>query len=225
MLAAGRALSNVARLGGGNLLNLPFADASFEAVIMFFGAIQHIPGRAYREQALKEMGRVVPSGGRLIVGLDNLAPALNCYLYWFKEKLRPAAWPATLPKTADLTAADSTLWGRQTRRVNPLVWHTRGLARTLRWRSWPGLIDLIRRVNPLDQTEPGDTEVAQFSLQSTPGRIYYHLYQAGELIQDANQAGWRLLGYHSGAELSEDRVYPAHIRSQDKQLFFGFKKA
>jgi hypothetical protein len=146
---------------------------------------------------------------------------LSCYFYWLTKKLRPAA-PAAI--TA-LTGADSTLWSRQTRRVNPLVWHTQGLARTLRWRSWPALVDLIRRVNPLDQAEPGDTAVAQFSLQATPGRIYYHLYRVDELIQDASRGGWRLLGYHSGAELTDDQVYPAHIRSQDKQLFFGFEKA
>jgi ubiquinone/menaquinone biosynthesis C-methylase UbiE len=221
ILAAGRAISGVARLGGANLLNLPFADGSFEAVVMFFGAIQHIPGRAKRQQAMAEMGRVVSPAGRLIVGLDNLAPAWRCYLYWLTEKFRPAA----SPQTRNLTAADSTLWSRQTRRVNPLVWHTRGLARTLRWRSWPGLVDLIRRVNPLDQAEPGDTAVAQFSLPATPGRIYYHLYQADELIQDARRGGWHLLGYHCGAELTEERVYPAHVRSQDKQLFFGFEKA
>jgi hypothetical protein len=224
MLAAGRDLSRLARLGGANLLNLPFADGSFQAVIMFFGPIQHIPGRANRQQAMAEMGRVASPGGRLVVGLDNLAPAWRCYVYWLRERLRPARRPAARPQPTNLTAADSTLWSRQTRRVNPLVWHTRGLARTLRWRSWPGLVDLIRRVNPLDQTEQGDTTVAQFSLQATPGRIYYHLYRADELIQDAGQGGWRLLGYHSGSELSEGRVYPAHIRNLDKQLFFGFEK-
>ena len=220
MLAAGRALSDVARLGAANLLNLPFATGSFDAVIMFFGPIQHISGRANRQQALAEMGRVVSTGGRLIVGLDNLAPALRCYLYWLTQKLRPAARPPVRP----LTAADTTLLSRQTRRVNPLVWHARGLARTLRWRSWPGLVDLLRRGNPLDQAELGDTAVAQFSLQATPGRIYYHLYRADELIQDAGQGGWRLLGYHGGSELNEGQVYPAYVRSQDKQLFFGFEK-
>jgi ubiquinone/menaquinone biosynthesis C-methylase UbiE len=225
MLAAGRTLSGLARLGGANLLNLPFANSSFQAVIMFFGPIQHIPERANRQQAMTEMGRMVSPGGRLIVGLDNLAPALRCYFYWLRERLRPTRRSPTLPQTTSLTAADSTLWSRRTRQVNPLIWHTRGLARSLRWRTWPGLIDLIRRANPFDPAEPGDTAVAQFSLQTTPGRTYYHLYRADELIQDAGRGGWHLLGYHSGAELSEDRVYPAHIRNRDKQLFFGFEKA
>jgi len=220
MLAAGRSLSGTARMGGANLLNLPFAGGSFDVIIMFFGAIQHIPGRAGRRRAMAEMSRVAPAGGRLIVGLDNLAPALNCYLYWLKERLRPGKRSATAPHTV----ADSALWSRRTRRVNPLVWHMRGLARTLRWRTWPRLVDLGRQVNPFDQTEPGDTRVAQFSLQSTPGRIYYHLYRPEELIEDAAEADWRLLGYHSGTELSGGRVYPVRIRNQDKQLFFAFKK-
>jgi hypothetical protein len=104
-----------------------------------------------------------------------------------------------------------------------LVWHLRGLARTLRWRTWPGLVDVVRRLSP-NGTEPGDIRVAQFALPPTPGRIYYHLYQAGELLEDAAGAGWRLLGHHSGTELNEDRVYPTLIRREDKQQFFAFEK-
>jgi hypothetical protein len=72
--------------------------------------------------------------------------------------------------------------------------------------------------------EPGDTEVAQFAIPVTPGRIYYHLYRAEALIEDATQAGLHLLGYHSGTELNENRVYPAAIRRRDKQLFFAFER-
>jgi demethylmenaquinone methyltransferase/2-methoxy-6-polyprenyl-1,4-benzoquinol methylase len=71
MLKAGRTLSPPARLGGANLLNLPFAGGSFEAGLMFFGALQHIRGQGNRQQALTEMARVTQSGGVLILGLDN----------------------------------------------------------------------------------------------------------------------------------------------------------
>ncbi len=220
MLQAGRALAADAPFGAANLLNLPFATGSFEAILMFFGALQHIQGRARRCQALAEMARVTRPGGRLIVGLDNLAPALTCYLYWLAKKIRPGSPSAK----AAPSQAEATLWGRETRRVHPLVWHARGVARTLRWRTWPACIDVTRRFAS-NGLEPGDTQVAQFSLQATPGKIFYHVYRAGEFIEEAAGAGWRLLGYHSGTELNEARVYPPAVQQADKQLFFAFEKS
>jgi ubiquinone/menaquinone biosynthesis C-methylase UbiE len=221
MLQAGRSLSAEARFSGANLLNLPFANGAFEAVFMFFGALQHISGRNNRRQAMAEMARVVQPNGRLILGLDNLAPALSCYFYWLKEKLRASKRPQVVP----VSAADATLWSREARRAQPLVWHARGLARTLRWRTWPGLVDLTRQIMPISNgVEPGDMQVAQFSLHSTPGRVYYHVYRADKLIEDAASAGWRLLGHHSGTELNEDQTYPPTIRAQDKQQLFAFEK-
>lgn len=219
MLKAGRSLSAEARFNGANLLNLPFSEAAFEAVVMFFGALQHIPGQAQRRQAIAEMARVTKPAGRLIVGLDNLAPALSCYFFWLAQKIVSGSPNAK----ATLSTADATLWSRETRRVNPLVWHARGVARTLRWRTWPSLVDWKRQLFP-DGLEPGDTQVAQFSLQATPGQIYYHVYRAAEFIKDATVAGWHLLDYHSGTELNEDRIYPLAVRRADKQLFFAFEK-
>jgi len=222
MLAAGRRLSAHMPLSGANLLALPFAGRAFEATLMFFGALQHIPGRHNRRRAMAEMARVTRPQGRLIIGLDNLAPAMVCYVYWLAAKLKPST---SKEGRAAATQADATLWSRQRRRVNPLLWHARGLARSLRWRTWPGLVDRVRQLRPWPGlVEPGDTQVAQFSLQATPGRIYYHIYRTSELVEDAAGAGWRLLGHHSGSELSEDRIYPPLIRQQDKQQFFAFER-
>lgn len=222
MLLAGRRLSAGARLAAANVLALPVAGDSFAAAFMFFGALQHVPGRDNRRRALAEMARAVRPGGHLVLGLDNLAPALSCYAYWFKEKLFPSSPPPARTGLEPSTAADATLWQRQ---APPLIWHARGLARTLRWRTWAGLVDLARRLRPrAGGPEPGDALVAQFSLRTTPGRIYYHLYRPAELVEDAAAAGWRPLGMHSGRELNEGRVYPPAIRGQDKQLFFAFEK-
>ncbi|MBE7553510.1 MAG: class I SAM-dependent methyltransferase [Anaerolineales bacterium] len=223
MLLAGRALSAEAQFSAANLLALPFANNAFTAVFMFFGALQHIPGRARRRQAMAELARVTQPGGRLILGLDNLAPALSCYVYWLLEKVCRPARASGSNHARQPSAADATLWSRETRRVHPLVWHARGLARTLRWRTWPGWVDLARQFYP-NGAEPGDAQVAQFSLQSTPGLVYYHLYRADEVAADAANAGWRLLGHHSGTELNENRLYPSYIRRQDKQQFFAFEK-
>ena len=221
MLRAGRSLSAAARFAGANILALPFPNDTFQASLMFFGALQHIPGRDRRRQALAELARVTCPRGRLVAGLDNLAPALVCYAYWLGRRALPTAGPPAAGSRR--TAADTALWSRQARRTHPLVWHARGLARSLRWRAWPGLLDLARRVAP-GSAQPGDIQVAQFSLLTTPGRIYYHIYRADELVEEAEAAGWRLLGHHSGAELSEGRVYPSPVRRGDKQQFFAFEK-
>jgi ubiquinone/menaquinone biosynthesis C-methylase UbiE len=221
MLRAGKELSTDLQVSGANLLALPFAGGTFTAALMLFGALQHIAGRSNRQRALAEMARVVQPGGHLILGLDNLAPGLICYFYWLIRKLlgRSAGPPAA--PSESVATADATLWQRKT---HPLLWHWRGVARTLRWRTWPGLVDLARRVFPsANGPELGDTQVAQFSQPVTPGLVYYHIYRAAELIEDAASAGWRLQGYHAGRELSEGSVYPSSIRGQDKQLFFAFQ--
>lgn len=66
--------------------------------------------------------------------------------------------------------------------------------------------------------------MAQFAISPTPGRIYYHLYQPKESIEDAAKAGWHLLGHHSGSELDEGQEYPVFIRGLDKQQLFAFEK-
>lgn len=222
MLQAGRTLSADARLGNADILMLPFADATFGGVLMFFGALQHVPGRRQRGRVLAELARVAQPGGRLVLGLDNLAPALICYTYWFGRKLLPAVRRPDDGSQAG-SAADVALWSRESRQVHPLLWHARGLSRTFRWRTWPGLVDLVRQVVP-GSAEPGDLRVAQFSLQATPGRTYYHLYRPAELIADAAAANWRLLGHFGGTELGEGRPYPPLIRQADKQQFFAFEK-
>jgi SAM-dependent methyltransferase len=246
MLAAGRSLSHRMALAGANLLDLPLADKSFDGLLMFFGALQHLPGRTARRRALAEMSRVARPGGRLILGLDNIAPSLVCYAYWLARSVQRVIDPDTLGKRLNVdgrgsnlkkedesatsrddprpisSSADATLWNRETRRMNLLAWHGRGLVRTLRWRTWPGLVDVLRSILPTGP-EPGDVQVAQFALPATPGRIFYHLYRPAELMEEAVTAGWRLLGYHSGAELNEGRVYPNRVRALDKQLFFAFE--
>lgn len=221
MLQAGRALAPGIRLAGADILALPFAPGLFAGALMLFGALQHVPGRTRRRQALAELARITRPGGRLVVGLDNLAPTLACYTYWLSRRL--FLFPRRTGPAQAATSADTTLWGREARRVYPLLWHARGLARTLRWRTWPGLVDLARWVVP-GNTEPGDRQVAQFSLAATPGRIYYHVYRPAEFIDDATGAGWRLLGHYCAAELNEGRPYPTLARQGDKQQFFAFEK-
>ena len=230
MLSAGRGLAANAQFSAANLLNLPFTNRSFSAAFMFFGALQHIQGHNERRQALAELGRIVEPEGILILGLDNLAPTLSMYFYWLKQKFRLS--PKTngshflelehqIVKPLFRERADKVLWQRRT---NPIVWHYRGVLRALRWRTWPGMVDRYRSLyGPTGGLQTGDVNVAQFSQPATPGQIYYHIYQAGEMIDDATTTGWQLLGWHCGSELAAGEVYPARIRAMDKQLFFAFR--
>ena len=102
-------------------------------------------------------------------------------------------------------------------------WHARGIARTLRWRTWNGLIDVGRRAR-LARGEAGDTEIDQVSLTPTRGLVYYHIYRHAELVEDAAIGGFALVGYHSGRELSEGRSFVPRVRQLDKQVLYAFRR-
>ena len=226
MLSAGLQQTPESRLGSGNIMALPFADDTFDAVLMFFGALQHVRGRRNRQRSISEMRRVVRSGGRVIMGLDNIAPGLPCYAYWLQRKWRNRTRSVPGNGSAQSTAADSLLWEPRT---HPLLWHSRGLYRTLRWRTWPALVDLVLGTAPLvglsaNDKDPGDVQLAQFSVPPTQHTVFYHVYRAHELIDDAKAAGLSLVAFHCGAGLNDGEIYPEQVRGQDKQLLFAFQK-
>ena len=104
-----------------------------------------------------------------------------------------------------------------------MTWHARGLARTLRWRTWNGALDLGRALRGAE-AEIGDTAIEQVSLTPTPGAVYYHIYRHQELVTDAALAGLNMLGYYSGRELSEDQTFTPRVRQLDKQVLYAFQR-
>src|SRR5262249_10991942 len=125
-----------------DLRTLPFAPASYDLALIFIAAIQHIPKRTARQNALKEVARVLRPGGVLILALDNLAPALTCYVWWGWRKITSGGRPAVANHHAPADA-DAHLESRRNG-ASGLTWHARGLARTLRWRTWNGALDVGR---------------------------------------------------------------------------------
>lgn len=72
----------------GDLMRLPFADASFDSVICV-SVLEHLTDDRQRATALRELGRVLRPGGRAVVTLDvNLdGSALNIYRFDHPETL------------------------------------------------------------------------------------------------------------------------------------------
>jgi ubiquinone/menaquinone biosynthesis C-methylase UbiE len=239
---------------------IPCASDSYDVVLVLIAALQHIQGRAARQAALAEIARVLRPNGVLILALDNIAPALTCYMWWgwrrlramsrkvptevFKEFTRavthqdrikigqrqvlprsPVPDPRSpLPEESLRrdTAADDLLSSRR-HQVSGWRWHARGLGRTLRWRTWPGLLDAARKARIIRGTV-GDTFITQVSLEPTPGYVYYHIYTHQELVADAVAGGLVLKGYHSGRELNEAREFWPRVRQLDKQVFYAFQR-
>jgi ubiquinone/menaquinone biosynthesis C-methylase UbiE len=211
------------RLMQADIRSIPCADDRYDVALIFIAALQHIPARPNRRKVLGEVARILRSGGVLILALDNLAPALTCYLWWAWRKARSISGRSHNGHSIDRTSADDLLESRRMNR-SAMSWHARGIARTLRWRTWNGLIDAARQVR-LVRGEIGDTAIDQVSLTPTQGMVYYHLYGHAELIEDAASAGLTLLGYHDGRELNEGQEFAPRVRQLDKQVLYAFRRA
>jgi SAM-dependent methyltransferase len=213
---------------------LPVAAGTYDIALIFIAALQHVARRALRQDALRQVASALRTGGVLILALDNIAPALECYIQWGADKLRsitsdgrrqavvesPGS-PRHLP-SATTSPADAVLVSNQSR-MGRWMWHARGLIRTLRWRTWEGVRDAGRQLRIVNG-EPGDTQIYQVAMPPTAGAVYYHLYRHAELAADAKIAGLRLLGYHSGNELAQDRSFSETARRLDKQVMYAFGK-
>ena len=213
----------------GDLRELPFRDGSFDIALVFIAALQHVQGRAQRQNAFWQMARILREGGVLLIALDNVAPALSCYASWaaqkvLNRKIRPAANEAVSHRQSEVShaSADKVLTANRSR-MSAIGWRARGLARTLRWRTWEGVRDAGRRLHVVGG-ETGDTFIEQVSMPPTTGRVYYHLYRHAELLADAHVAGLRLLGYHSANELAEHKTFGRLARRLDKQVLYAFSR-
>lgn len=206
----------------GDARQIPLQSASFDVVLVLVAALQHIAGRRARQGAFADIGRTLQPGGKLILALDNVAPALTCYAWWgWRRLVRQRPDSESLPPTPHTSADNLLESGRG--HTPAILWHARGLRRTLRWRTWTAVLDLLRRVH-LVGGEPGDTRINQVSLRPTPGDVYYHIYEHDELVADAAAGGLTLLGYHSGRELAEGRAFAPRVRQLDKQVFYAFER-
>jgi predicted SAM-dependent methyltransferase len=73
-----------------SVLNLPFADGSFDACTML-EVIEHMGGPEQR-QALKEVRRVLDREGQFIISTPNLLHGLFRVVWWFWERTAGRQW-------------------------------------------------------------------------------------------------------------------------------------
>lgn len=206
----------------GDMTAIPCSSASFDVVTVFIAALQHVPGRSRRRRAFAHIARVLRPGGTLILALDNVAPALSCYAWWSWQRVFGASARTAGNGHDAATGADRALNSRR-HQMSAAGWHARGLARTLRWRTWNGFLGMLRQVR-VWPGERGDTVVDQVSATPTPGKVYYHIYEHDELLADAASGGLELIAYHSGRELSEARLFRPRVRQLDKQVLYAFRR-
>jgi SAM-dependent methyltransferase len=209
--------------------DLPFRDGSFDIALVFIAALQHVKRRTQRQDAFRQMARILREGGVLIIALDNIAPALSCYASWaaqkiLKRQIRPATSVVFSQPQSEVShdSADEVLTSNRSR-MSAVGWRALGLARTLRWRTWEGVRDVGRRLQMVSG-ETGDTFIEQVSMPPTDGHVYYHLYRHAELLADAHVAGLYLLGYHSGNELAVNKTFGETARRLDKQVLYAFSR-
>lgn len=129
-----------------NARALSCSDASYDLALIFISATQHVPTRVMRQHVFAEIARVLRPGGVLILALDNLAPALTCYVWWsWKRLTAPRVSANGRAGKGKGSSADALLESRR-KGTRAWLWHARGLARTLRWRTWNGAVDIARAV-------------------------------------------------------------------------------
>ncbi|MDK1028231.1 MAG: class I SAM-dependent methyltransferase [Anaerolineae bacterium] len=217
-----------------DMRDLPYSSQHYDLALIFIAALQHIPNRDERQHVFAEIARALKPEGVLLLALDNLAPALWCYWFWgwqklistiksYKQKNKTSQFSALLEGARKGSTQADLLLSSQRGGMNSIAWHFRGVARTLRWRTWNHLIDLGRKLH-LIRGEVGDTKVNQVSLKATAGKIFYHIYQHDELVADARAAGLELLGFHSSEELRTTQEFPSYIRKREKQVMYAFRR-
>ena len=141
---------------------LPLRSGVATLALVFIAGLQHIATTEGRRQALAEAGRVLRPDGVLVLGVDNLAPALACYGWWVVRSPRPGR---AHPQNA--TAGDAAIAAGRTGQSG-LGWHSRGVLRSFRWRTVGAAIDTARRLH-LAPGDRGDTVITQVSPRRHPG--------------------------------------------------------
>ena len=199
-----------------NMLSLPLPAQSFRCVLCLYATIQHVPGQSRRQQAFREMARVMQPEGVLIAGIDNLAPALRCYAWWIQRKLlRQERVPLGISQQTD---RENTAVSPPSSSTN----HLTGIAHSLQWRTTQPFINLSHRMRT-QKLETGDRFIDRVSSSSTSGHIRYHVYQHQTLLADAAQAGFVLDAYISNREVAENQQFPETIRQREHQILYAFR--
>lgn len=236
----------------GDAVHLPYRDASFAHVLMISQTIQHIPQRQRRQQALREMYRVVKPGGCCLLSAFN-QPISFWYLFLLgrqQQSLFHAQKPVTTPffntlpswvPRSDAANWASRLLGRIIRKIYwelypPIRSYAEPLPLTTRtlFFCWRTLTNWQRRArsklsrDAASLLEPNDMRFDfpdfRFHLCMGKGNLFMHFPDMREMLADLTAAGFELRACRSAVELERGQVFSEKLRNSQRLLFYVAQK-
>jgi ubiquinone/menaquinone biosynthesis C-methylase UbiE len=208
----------------GNMTTLPFPDNHFDNIICLYASIQHLPTIQLRQQCFAEIARVMKPNGKLIIGIDNLAPALSIYFYWVWRKamtMLGQSKPQPIMNTASLTPPIHPS-PSQPAPAYTIADHLKGVGRSIRWQTGQIWRDMRYRFG-LAKGEKGDVQIDRVASVSTKGNIWYHVYHDNGLLNEIHPFGFACLEHISEREVRQNQHYPNYARGWEHQLIYAFE--
>lgn len=235
----------------GDAVHLPYKTESFDHAVMLSQLIQHIPRRRFRQQALREVFRVLKPGGCVILSVCNTALSL-LYLILLARHERHAARRTNQVRlsgliqraTGVLDASNSPilrglsrLWKRIAWECHPVIWRYSDplpVGYHALFTAYCRLINLHRNVraylsrHPERFLEPNDflLRIPGFQPYLFPNSagVFAHFPDVDEMLADMATAGFTVLEYRSLEELQQNIVVPDTRRRSQRLIFYVAQK-
>jgi SAM-dependent methyltransferase len=178
-----------------DMSDLPFRDASFDAVLLFNQVLEHGPTRMHRQRALREALRASRDGVAIVSLYVGAVEDWSVLQYIWSRSVRRSA-PVRAGGTVDRTAT------RPRRPARKLLAWARG--KTYR----------IRRAIGLRGSDVGVVPSGERS-RAAGASVPVHLYRFNEFAEDVRSAGGVVVSWESATELALRRRAPPIVRSLD----------
>ena len=226
-----------------DVVHLPYRDASFDHAIMLAQVIQNIPKRACRQQALREIRRVLRRDGCCLLSSFN-HPISVLYMLLLGRQAKAVLNTQTSTASSKTPDSQATHHRIPSRTINRIAWelhptiHSYDSPLPITWRLgfwlWRNLVNPFRTVMQAVSPEPGrwlepndvmiDHRNFRFRLMPQEGDLFAHFPDADEVIEDLSRAGFQLVEYRSLEELQQERNFSDTLRRSKRLLFYVAQK-
>lgn len=221
--AAARAGAYDIQYVAGDVACIPFRDRTFDGILVFSQALAHVPGRARRQGALRDMARSLRPGGVVLLALNHRTVedyAVSYLLHRLLVSVRRTSRRASTapgerpegPRPSDLPrrVGEATVL-----MIRARIFRWRLRTRTLRYRLFGA---------PHSGPEsPRDLHIhlrlSRVSFRPKPGSSYFHLYLRHEFLQDMAGSGLSIAEVLSWRQLNGDQL-PTLLREIDFKFLY-----